>query len=860
MVDVRAVIESFFVMLKENIYVLIRIESMVALVTLIFLAMFIMDFYRCRTRSSILTTILESIDELSDQIVVYLIGAMQSARFENQLFPVWAIVLVSLRTSLGYLSGYGISDRERQFMELANVIKFIGAGVLAGTRGLKYARPLWSFWAILQLKSMYRFFAHHRANKSLWHGRSSEFIPEYMRTFIPKDQETGVNHADRSTSTMMPSKKYLICGESNKDVTLKKPQYTIQISKSKAQSLVTLGKIQDFNWKGMNNRNGDSEFKDLSMAFSLSRLLRCRLEDVTLNKDSINNMQHLIISEIIPDSRGQRQEEKVVEAERTFRILELELAFVRDYFYTLYPLVFWEGLDSLFLSLLLPAATFAIAFWLAVGIRKVYQPPEGNLVLWVDGCNFDIIMTWVFMFCVMFKEIWEIVTYLVSNWTRLLVLCKYVQNQAWFVSERLTKHLVRSFFESEIGEPWHGRIDQYDFLQQITYKPTLWKLANVISLGKIKGKLDGKKTGEAIKIPQCVKLAILQAIRRIGLTSRQLPREIPSLRSSTIQFERYEWACLKLRTCSQVILVWHIVTSLCEIKLAHDKKIDLTKPGFLCSAWSYMKKKLCCFSSYPYLIGENSGLSGGLKTNYHIAISLSRYCAYLQVFRSELLPDSFLVPEVLFVETLKHAREQLEDCNLKWCRYNKLMGIALQATPSSVDEKLKMNILQQAVTLAKDLIGMKDDEACWKILAEVWADLLVHIAPSWNAADHKNNLESGGEFITLIWALLWHCGIEKSSLWHKDEAFENNAQVPQESSTETSNVISMDEPANEDGIESSEELKIRSFRRGRERRNGPKDTTKQSHEFTRPSWIWFNYCLPCLETGKIFQKKYTEAL
>ncbi|EAZ17580.1 hypothetical protein OsJ_33119 [Oryza sativa Japonica Group] len=736
MVDVRAVIESFFVMLKENIYVLIRIESLVALVTLIFLAMFIIDFYRCRTRSSILTTILESIDELSDQIVVYLIGAMQSARFENELFPVWAIVLVSLRTSLGYLSGYGISDRDRQFMELANVIKFIGAGVLAGTRGLKYARPLWSFWAILQLKSMYRFFAHGMANESLWHGRSSEFIPEYMRTFIPEDQETGVNHDDRNTSTMMPGKKYLICGESNKDITLKKPQYTINISNSSAQSLVTLGKIQEYNWKGMNNRDGDSKFKDLSMAFSLSRLLRCRLEDVTLNKDSINDMQHLIISEFIPDSRGQRQEEKVdghqaVEAERTFRILELELAFVRDYFYTLYPLVFWEGLGSLCLSLLLSAATFAIAFWLAVGIRKVYQPPEGNLVLWVDGCNFDIIMTWVFMFCVMFKEIWEIVTYLVSNWTRLLVLCKYVQDQAWFVSERLTKHLVRSFFESKIGEPWHGRIDQYDFLQQITYKPTLWKLANVITLGKIKGKLDGKKTGEAIKIPQCVKLAILQAIRRIGLTSRPLPREIPSLRS--------------------------------------------------------------------------------------------------YVFRSELLPDSFLVPEVLFVETLKHAREQLKDCNLKWCRYNKLMGIALQATPSSVDEKLKMNILQQGVTLAKDLIGMKDDEACWKILAEVWADLLVHIAPSWNASDHKNNLESGGEFITLIWALLWHCGIEKSSLWHKDEAFENNSQVPQESSTETRNVIPMDEPANEDGIESSEELKTRSFRRGKESRNGPKDTAKQSH-------------------------------
>uniref|UniRef100_A0A0E0MCX2 DUF4220 domain-containing protein n=1 Tax=Oryza punctata TaxID=4537 RepID=A0A0E0MCX2_ORYPU len=847
MVDVRGVIESFFIMLKENTYVLIRIELLVAVVTVIFLAMFIMDFYRCRTRSSVLITILKSINELSDQIVVYLIGAMQSAKFENQLFPVWAIVLVSLRTSLGYLSGYGIVDRERRYIEMANVIKFMGAGVLTGTRGLKYVKPLWSLWAILQLKSLYRYLAHDRAIKSLWHGRSSEFLPEYMRTIGSVDHEKGIKNADGNKSTMMtvPGDKYLICGESNQDITLKKPQYTMKINSSD-ESLVTLGKIREFDWLKLKNKHEDSnehenrnehedsnehegnKYEELSMAFSLSRLLRCRLEDAILNKDSIDDMQNLILSRIIPAGIQGQCQEKVTkdEVERVFRILELELSFVKDYFYTLYPMVFWNGLGSLLLSLLLSTATFAIAFWLAVGIRKVYQPPAGNLVLWVHGCNFDIIMTWVFMFFMMFKEIWEMVTYMVSNWTRLLLACKYVQKQAWFFGHRLTKRKIRSFFRSKIAEPWHGRIDQYDFLQQSTYKPTLWKLAGAITLGKIGGKSDGKKAGEAIKIPQCVKPAILQAIGRISLTSRQLPREIPSLINSTIDFQWYEWTCLEPNTCcSQVILVWHIATSLCGIKLEHEKETNLTKPGFLSSAWSDMKEKLCSCSSQPYHVRKKSGLSDELKINYHIASSLSKYCAYLQAFRSELLPDSFLVPEVIFERTLKHAREQLDDCNLIWCRYNKLMGIAQPVTPGSVDKKLKMNnIVQQGGNLAKELISIKDDEARWKILAEFWADLLVHIAPSWNAADHKNNLESGGEFITLIWALLWHCGIEKSSLWHKDEVSEIIAQAPQDNSKETSNILS-----NKYEIESPEELKTRSFRRGRECRNGPKDTAKQSH-------------------------------
>ncbi|KAF0895821.1 hypothetical protein E2562_016554 [Oryza meyeriana var. granulata] len=556
MVNIRGVIESFFVMLKEDTYVLIRIELLVAVVTMIFLVMFIMDFYRCQTRSSVLITILKSIDELSDQIVVYPIGAMQSAKFENQLFPVWAVMLVSLRTSLGYLSGYGIVDRERWFIEVANVIKFIGAGVLTGTHGLKYVKPLWSLWAILQLKSIYRFFAHGKATESLWHGRSSEFLPEYIRSIIPMDHEKGVKNADRNKSTMTAEDKYLICGESNQDITLNKPQYTMKINSSDESSWVTLGKIQEFDWLKLDNKHQDSKFKDLSMAFSLSRLLRCRLEDVILNKDSVDSMHHLIVSQIIPPAGSQGQSQVKVtkdQAERVFRILELELSFVKDYFYTLYPMVFWHGL-------------------------------EGKLVLWVDGCNFDIIMTWVFMFFMMFKEIWEMVTYMVSNWTRLLLACKY----------------------------------------------------------------------------------------------------------------------------------------------------------------------------------------------------------------------------------------------------NKLMGTAQPVTPGNVDEKSKMNRVQQGATLAKELISIKDDEARWKILAEFWADLLVHIAPSWNAADHKNNLESGGEFITLIWALLWHCGIKKSSLWHKDEASEINAQVPHGNSTKIINTLSMDGPTNKYETESSEELKTRSFRMGRECRSGPQDTEKQS--------------------------------
>jgi hypothetical protein len=854
MVDIGKVIESFFIVMKEDTYVLIRIQALVALVTAMFFAMFIVDYYRCRSRSSFLNKAFKTVDSLSDRMVVYLIGSMQATHFGNKMFPVWAIVLVSLRASLGYLSGYGIPDQSRRLSELGNVIKFMGAGVLTGTRALQFTRPLWSLWALLLLKSLYRFVAHEMAIRSLLHGRNSEFIPEYMRN-RPRDREQGGGEQDSNND-----KNYLVCGESDKNIILKRPSYTLQLEGVEKTSLITLDKISGCKEPLLSSSSGEGDrYKDISVAFTLSRLLRCRFEDVNLQRESIDSTRNLIKSKITgsqkqtaaeaaaqtatidtvaavqaaretetmaasamaveiemsqmagvaavetetvpeaetagmadnvsPETEGidLEREKAEKEGERVFKILELELAFTRDYFHTLYPLVFWSGLSSMFFSLLLSMATFAVAFWLAVDIRTVYhlQPvnKEDNFMLHRNGRNVDVLITWLFMVFMMFKEVWEMVTYLLSNWTRLLLVSKYVQSRSWFSWFYRDGRFIRSFYNSNIAEAWHGCMDQYDFLESYNYKPFFRKMANAISLGKMPQDLDGRKRGEAIKVPNCVKAAILQVLRDVNLNNTQLPKEIPSL--SGEKFKRYSWACRELHTCSQVILVWHIATSLCEIELARESKIDMEKPGFLRSTWSGLKTFATCTSKPPYLVNEK--IAGQLETDYHIAISLSRYCAYLQVFMSTLLPDSFVVPDLIFEETLADVRKQLKDCNLRKCSYSKLIAIAEEAATDNLDRITDMNIVQQGATLGKALIDNEENtEDRWKILAEVWADLLVHMAPSWNVADHKHHLESGGEFITLIWALLSHCGIEKSSLWDKDETPGINAQVRQENNGETS--------------------------------------------------------------------------
>nr|CAB3486425.1 unnamed protein product [Digitaria exilis] len=53
----------------------------------------------------------------------------------------------------------------------------------------------------------------------------------------------------------------------------------------------------------------------------------------------------------------------------------------------------------------------------------------------------------------------------------------------------------------------------------------------------------------------------------------------------------------------------------------------------------------------------------------------------------------------------------------------------------------------------------KEDDKCWKVLADFWAEMLIYVTPSENVKEHIEALTNGGEFITHWWALLTHAGI-----------------------------------------------------------------------------------------------------
>uniref|UniRef100_A0A0E0J4C3 DUF4220 domain-containing protein n=1 Tax=Oryza nivara TaxID=4536 RepID=A0A0E0J4C3_ORYNI len=416
-----------------------------------------------------------------------------------------------------------------------------------------------------------------------------------------------------------------------------------------------------------------------------------------------------------------------------FGILELDVRFLRDSLHSSYPMVFCRGLLSLFFTLLLSLVKFFMATWLFVDVSMVHVPksvrdrgPRARFSYSLHSFGYDSGITAAAMYIVMIDEIFRMLGYFLSRWAKLIAMCNFVNFR-----NRWLKYVIVNT-PARYGERTIV-IHQHAFLQTFSSSISGWKIFSCILERNQNARMvwsEGKTNDSTAKN---VKAAVIQALHSMDLEGHLLSRDLP-LPHVSDRAERYWLACLaEVPTCSRIILVWHIATSLCEIKLANDHKINLTTMS----------------RSSSFLVDEKA-LTDELQKAYTVSNCLSR---------------------VLMKCSVIHSFQSI---------YDKLMEKKEKAlVPSKNGLNLSGNILQQGAILAKALIDEECQECRWEILSDVWVHLLVHIAPSSDAAALAEDLISGVEFVTAIWALFCHCGIEKSELWQQQKSanFRNNTPV-----------------------------------------------------------------------------------
>lgn len=729
---------------------------------------------------------------VSFPLVSYTIGLVQSVGShgmpDSQLL--WAVGLLLLLGSVNGMSAFSRSDIEQSKETLANHglqtllvlwLLYSRSDVSGDTGGW----PLLAYFLLCWIYSIFRMAQRMKALRmaSSAHGLvcSATVVADYMKDIVVKERQRDPKN--------MAECKYLVAGEDKDFQPPFKvgPPYLTKVG-SKAVTV-------DMIWKHKGKlllfgRGSDSAWalKHTCLSFALFKLLKRRFCGLDIAEAGDQKTMDFVVDGLLADDKEGY--------ERAFRVVEVELSFLYDFFYTKYPALFPTNrlLGFVRFFVLVGFFKFLLVDFMLLGSPFDYEPPENTFIY------FNNVLLIVMILGI---DILQHLAAGYSDWAVVHFVCDYVSKprhghgmrRCWNRGLGIRRALMKlvAAWRWQTGKwwssprCWDNKLRQYSLLKSYDYKPSKRNALSWLSLRMMEPKGQGRRQDKAVPLDAAVRKEVLDSFRE----TRGLPCVGRSLKESGRHLQLH-WACDHLPTHTHTILVWHIATTMCDLQ-----DTDRPKNG-----------------------------------HRRVATTLSGYCAYLLAFVPDMLPDnSYKATQILdaVVEEcrahLRGARDMPTRCGIMFQLGAKkpsssqveddtplivfpeagAAGNGYKAVPMQVmngggvndeaqtyitgggdtmddtsktkpssrssqvqdeqnspaaEEVEDTEILVLAAHLGRQLSWcVLDKPRRWELLARFWAELLLFLAPSSNADIHAEHLATGGEFITHLWALLTHAGI-----------------------------------------------------------------------------------------------------
>lgn len=430
-------------------------------------------------------------------------------------------------------------------------------------------------------------------------------------------------------------------------------------------------------------------------------MLRRRLTDFPLPELETERARNKTWS-FVCDGLLSRPDDRV----RAFRVVEMELAFLFDFCYTKYAAMMEKGFP--YWKTITEVIILVCSIWIAVKLRS------GNVGNTEIGAinSIGILVTRVVLGGWAGTLLLQFYALLTSEWTKVWLLCQYVERN---LSGKRTKPLelaVRSIQRLKYMPPWSNQIGQNNLLRSpLGFRRVFRKY------------IIGPKASQ-LQLPEVVKIAVLETLKTHG---RRVNKGQWSLRRNEV-LDKLKWAC-NLDSIAHCILVWHIATAICESELneasnTNDTMSSATKDG---------------------------------DRDLIVATFLSNYCAYLVAFYPKFIPCNHFSTRIVYDSVVWDLDKLV---NGKQSTGNQIKSEALKKLEG------RSSIVKMAATLFRELgaeVGGEDQQGkkkkVWKVLAEFWTEMMLYVAPCDDADTHIEHLKKGGEFVTQLWGLLTHAGI-----------------------------------------------------------------------------------------------------
>ncbi|TKW32335.1 hypothetical protein SEVIR_2G163300v4 [Setaria viridis] len=649
------------------------------------------------------------------------VGPKSELPLRARFILIWMLLVELLRKKVEVIKMQGYSGT----IERAGRVLWLGSLVFSNLQATGRKAMTGILWLLCATKLVQRISFTEVGKRSLAFGKNARVITSYMAQVLEKDQQ-GHRFRPEDRDELLKGCQYAVMEEDDLVVEAIPSGYRLR---DDANVVATVGKIWGLLETDplLDSLDRDQRLRMLCLSFSLFKLLRRRFERLpAMTPAETRNYREVILKALYDESTSA--------AEVMFQVTNDELNFLCEYYHSVVPVVLASPFFLLANYFLLPLVVFVMCLVVIVlcsngdvpfafrsikdddyftffGItqmtpclRQFFKSPV------VFFCTVDFSITSLLFLMFIYEEVWEFFVFLFSDWFLVSLLCKYATKPQWHNSRAFGRSIRCILFARSLMSRPGIRFHQFCVL----------KFCGLAMPAQLSVKVPILPT---IPVPREVKHSVMEYLSKLhDRDGNHTSLTLSNGRLALAGHPELSQFC-ESDSVAEVILTWHIATSLLEVK--HPPQ------------------------------GKNN-----------VATSLSKYCAYLVAFHPELLPDNQDSAELVFKGTKAELYDLLGfwDYYLSSCvrtRHRKIMASSPAEAAAAAT-----TVVQKGAALGRILErkAAHPGEGVWKVLANLWVELFVYIAPSSNeecVAGHENVLAKGGEFITVLWAMATHAGISR---------------------------------------------------------------------------------------------------
>jgi len=603
-------------------------------------------------------------------LIIYTLGTMQSSPIKNPSYPVWAAFLIMASAGTTTVRQYDFCGRFKNkyievmgeclrdlfyvtmFVLLMNPNTITWKTALDPKRLLKNHPPRTSSACVLSLAFAVLFTKMIESVVLAILGYHKEVYPfGAMMKII-----CGTRTQEDAEWRMEESGNDGVC-DSDDPQNMKGCKYAVcyrRLCRGGSMAWITIDQI----WDRCGNSVYGKELKDLCLSCALSRrlVLQHYFGDV-FHKTSLLYDHDFVFKKLLP-SEG--------DFKRAFRIIEVELGFCYDFFFTKYnnTFVFLNSPVAPFIQSLVLSKIILVLFVGVFAIRKQLVLETPTPIIEVHLSEADYIITLLVLGIALMVDLVQAVFYLASNWAQVSLACMHVKKHWYEPSAFISGKAIGFLQRFMISGALRNKIDQRSFVL-------------------------GRKQ-QPIEVSDAVKIAIARSLISTYCNNLNAIGETSLWQNQ--MFDEYSWA-LKNLSQLEVMLIWHIATEYCDASSDGRSDGNGTTPTS-----NHLGANL--FGYVLQLIRPDPRRNSiGRDGHRGVAVHLSRYCAYLIQSVPELLPYHKADIAAVAQEVMEESKE------LYGSDYSFDLICNRMTNEEEDDDPRKM--FQKGVKLGKQLVRMQ---------------------------------------------------------------------------------------------------------------------------------------------------------